>query len=129
MESSSQSILGAMLAASMSHPDLPPIIDAEQAAALHCCSKGQVEDLAESGRLPGTKYGRGWVLVTAQIVYSVFEECTSNAQKRAAAAAGRPVDPPRPVDAGTTHPRSSKPLTFPPMPRTRGRPRKNLPGL
>lgn len=68
-----------MLAASLANSDLPPIIDAEQVAALLHCSKGQIEDLAELGRLPATKFGRGVVFVTAQVVYSVLQQSSSNA--------------------------------------------------
>jgi excisionase family DNA binding protein len=126
MESPDQPSLPALLASSLAHSNLPPIIDAEQVAVLLHCSKGQVEDLAESGRLPATKFGRGWVFVTAQVVYSVLKESTSNAPKRTRAPNADEVAR-RVLDAGTTGARSSKPLELPPTPRPRGRPRKFIP--
>jgi len=114
-------MLATILSASLAQ--LPPIIDAEQVAALLHCSKGQIEDLAESGRLPATKFGRGWVFVTAQIVYSVLQEALARAAKRAESAES--AAPAR--HAGMTRRRSSKPLTLRSTPRQRGRPRKTLP--
>lgn len=114
-----------MLASSVAHSNLPPIIDAEQVASLLHCSKGQIEDLAESGRLPATKFGRGWVFVTAQVVHSVLEESTLNAAARRHPSTTEQVAP----HARTIGTRSSRPLTLPPPPRPRGRPRKFLPDV
>ena len=56
----------------------PAIIDAEQAAALLHCSKGQIELLAERGQLPATKFGRGWIFVTAQLIQCALTRCAEN---------------------------------------------------
>lgn len=125
MESPHEHTLATMLGAGLAQ--LPPIIDAEQVATLLYCSKGQVEDLAETGRLPGTKFGRGWVFVTAQIVHTVIEESASNAARHAESLKPAEERPPPSRRTGTTGGRSSKPLAPPPAPRSRGRPRKILP--
>jgi excisionase family DNA binding protein len=103
--------LPAMLSASISASGLPPVIDAQQASALLACSEGHVERLAESGRLPGTKYGRGWIFVTAQLLYHVAAECAGNLQ------------PPMEPSPGKPSPLAPEPLA---PPKRRGRPRRPL---
>lgn len=71
-------LLGASIAAS----GLPPIIDAEQCATLLRCSKQHVEVLADRGELPATKYGRGWVFLTAQLLAHVAAACERNLAHR-----------------------------------------------
>jgi hypothetical protein len=59
MEVSVDESLAAMLSASLTTSGLPgPVIDAQQASVLLSCSEGHIDRLADSGLLPGTKYGR-----------------------------------------------------------------------
>ena len=51
--------LARMLSANLSTSGLGLVIDAQRASELLACSEGHIEKLAESGRLPGKKYGRG----------------------------------------------------------------------
>lgn len=78
MDASIDESLAARLSASLSNSDLGPIIDAGQASALLICSQGHLERLAETGQLPGKKYGRGWIFVTAQLVHHVAIQCARN---------------------------------------------------
>lgn len=55
-----------------------PMIDASQCAQLLRCSKEQVERLADDGRLPAVKFGRGWIFVTTQVLAYVESLCEAN---------------------------------------------------
>lgn len=67
-----------LLSASIAASKLPPVIDAEQCAALLRCSKPHIDGLADRGDLPATKFGRGWVFVTAQLLAHVAAACQRN---------------------------------------------------
>src|SRR5262245_41979925 len=75
MDTSPASALASMLTASLAASQLPVSIDAEAAATLLHCSKRQIELLAEGDQLPGTKFGHGWIFVTAQLIHCVIERC------------------------------------------------------
>jgi excisionase family DNA binding protein len=57
---------------------LGPVIDVRQVAALLGCHTEDVERLAESGHLPGHKYGSDWVFVLAQLLRHMDGECAKN---------------------------------------------------
>jgi hypothetical protein len=99
--------LGAMLAATLAASPLPAIIDAEQAAALLQCSKCQVEMLAERGEVPGTKFGRGWIFVTAQLIHCVLVRCAQRVRDRDRTS---PSEPGTALPHSTTRSRRSPPL-------------------
>jgi len=68
---------------------LPPslaglTINAAQCAELLFCSQAAVEELASRGELPGTKFGRGWVFLTEQVVKVLGKRCMEEADKRRA---------------------------------------------
>jgi Ribbon-helix-helix domain len=63
---------------SVSTSALGPIINASQVAALLDCPTEHVERLAETGHLPGRKYGSGWIFVTAQLLRHIAAECANN---------------------------------------------------
>lgn len=67
-----------VLAASVAASGLEPVIDAQRCAQLLKCSKEHVEALADRGMLPATKFGRGWVFVTAQLLSHVAQRCAAN---------------------------------------------------
>jgi excisionase family DNA binding protein len=71
-----------MLGKNLTAADLPIIMDADEAAALLRCSKQQIELLADRGELPGAKYGRGWIFVTAQLLQVVMNRCAANLKAR-----------------------------------------------
>jgi len=134
MELPHQDTLSAMLSASIAHAQLPPILDAEQVAALLRCTKGHVETLAERGRLPATKFGRGWIFVTAQVIQCVLEECTENMTKAQELDSSSqlktdPAGEPQPPAESRASSRRAKPLVLdlPIVRRPRGRPRRELP--
>jgi excisionase family DNA binding protein len=125
METHVDESLAAMLGASLSTSGLGPTINAQQASVLLACSEGHVEKLAESGRLPGTKFGRGWIFVTAQLLHYVVAACAANLRAVEAS--------PAELTAGTPPPlallrQAPWPLTLEPLPqpKRRGRPRRPL---
>jgi hypothetical protein len=75
MEAFVDESLATMLSASLSTSGLGPVIGAQQASVLLACSEEHIERLAESGQLPGRKYGRGWAFVTAQLLHHIVVEC------------------------------------------------------
>jgi hypothetical protein len=109
--------LAAMLSASLTTSGLGAVIDAQQAAALLGCSEGHIDRLAEGGRLPGRKYGRGWVFVTAQLLHHVVTESAENVRPVAEA----------PGEPGTTKHEGGQPASPPTgLLKRRGRPRRPL---
>jgi excisionase family DNA binding protein len=120
--------LAITLAASITASELPPIIDAAQCAALLRCSKQHLEALADRGAIPATKFGRGWVFVTAQVLTHVAAVCERNVQRTATpsecADKGLPLPQP---DTGTGL--APDRLLVVSAPRRRGRPRKPVPAL
>lgn len=109
-------------ATSLPAPDgatlLPPTLDGSECAALLRCSKATVEELAARGEIPATRFGRGWVFVTEQILAHLKARCERDAFERrshveAARASTARVD------------RAPEVYT----PRRRGRPRKAVPKL
>src|SRR5262249_37524231 len=125
METLPRESLATMLSASLVTSGLKPIIGVQQTAVLLACSEGHIQRLAESGQLPGTKYGRGWIFVTAQLLHHVVAKCAGNL---------RPVevssDEPTP---GADRPPAERKQVAPPPPlaltpfeppRRRGRPRR-----
>ena len=65
-------------------PNLLPTLDASQCAELLHCSKATVEALADRGELPATKFGRGWVFVTGQILALLQARSEAEAAQRRA---------------------------------------------
>ena len=61
---------------------LPATLDAEECAGILRCSKQTVEELAFQGALPATRFGRGWVFVTDQILAYLKARCETEAQER-----------------------------------------------
>ena len=133
METVPSDSLSALLAASLAAAALPPLISAEQAAGLLGCSKEHVEGMADRGELPATKYGRGWIFVTAQLVFHVSHDCVKNmcprddtptvarrSKRRSVATIGSDAKPQAVPGARLgLEPTSSA--------KTRGRPRKTVP--
>ena len=74
---------------SVSTWELGPIINVSQVAALLDCPTEHIERLADSGHLPGRKYGSSWIFVTAQLLQHIAAECTQNLL--APACAGPPL--------------------------------------
>lgn len=136
MEQRTPEILSRMLGVSLATAQLPLIIDAAQVAELLRCTKSHVEALAERGRLPATKYGRGWIFVTAQVIQCVLEECAANlSRERDSSQCSDPVPKLNKAEAATSQSPSSsrtshtsaltldRSVTL----RPRGRPRRQLP--
>lgn len=135
METVPTDSLSALLAASLASAALPPLINAEQAAGLLGCSKEHVEGMADRGELPATKYGRGWIFVTAQLVFHVSQDCVKNMcpgddtptvarrRTRRSVATTRSDAEPRTIGGSR--------LTLEPsaLKRGRGRPRRSVPDL
>jgi hypothetical protein len=127
MQTAPDAVLAAMLSASLAVSQWPPIIDAEQAAALYHCSKGQIEALAERDQLPGTKFGRGWVFVTAQLLQYALKRCEENVMAGNDVGAQAHSEAPGALPEARVReicPRPSPPLT---PHRGRGRPRAHVP--
>jgi len=103
-----------MLNATLSTSGLGPVIDVQQASVLLACSEGHIERLAESGRLPGKKYGRGWIFVTAQLLHHVVVECAGNL-RAAEASPDEPTPGTSHCLAGLKHARASSPLALEPL--------------
>lgn len=77
---------------------MSPILNAAQAAELLCCSVRTIEDHARAGRIPGAKFGDGWVfaadlLVEAVKAMSMEQAARLKAPSQAAAVAVQPVAP------------------------------------
>lgn len=131
METRVDESLAAILSASLSKSGLGPTINAQQASVLLACSEGHVVKLAESGRLPGAKFGRGWIFVTAQLLHYVVAVCAGNLRAVAASPAELTAGMPQPLAVlrQAPWPPTLEPL---PQPKRRGRPRRPLsdaPGL
>ncbi|HZT04973.1 MAG TPA: helix-turn-helix domain-containing protein [Steroidobacteraceae bacterium] len=124
-----------LLTCSLSSAALPPLIDAEQAAKMLGCSKEHVEALADRGALPATKYGRGWIFVTAQLIHHVAQDCAKNVGTRDAAPRPErrvkrtPKDNGPAQSAPETEPGGSLPLEPRGPAKSRGRPRLSVPDL
>jgi excisionase family DNA binding protein len=125
METLVHESLATMLSASLSTSGLKPIIDVQQTAVLLACSEGHIQRLAESGQLPGTKYGRGWIFVTAQLLHHVVAKCAGNLRAVEASSDGATLatDPP---PAERKQLAAPPPLALTPFepPKRRGRPRR-----
>jgi hypothetical protein len=124
-------LLPAMASASLSSSGLGPVIDAKHAAALLACSQEHIERLAECGRLPAKKYGRGWIFVTAQLLHHVIVECASNVTAPEATQAQDPIvaSLSRPHSPVTSRTHSPPPLEPFGPPKRRGRPRRQHPEI
>lgn len=59
-------------------------LDTEQCAELLRCSASTIEELASKGELPATKFGRGWIFVTKQILEMLQTRCETEAAGRRA---------------------------------------------
>ncbi len=92
-------------------------MDAAQCAAVLHCSKDTVEGLAGRGELPATRFGRGWVFVTEQVLEFLRLRSEREAAERRAGIRAVPSG-----KAKASHPelRAAK---------LRGRPRKSVPAL
>jgi len=71
MEAVRSDSLSALLAASLASAALPPLINAEQAAAL-------LGSIWTAWPTAVPKCGRGWIFVTAQLVLHVAHDCAQN---------------------------------------------------
>jgi hypothetical protein len=67
---------------------LKPILDTQETADLLHCSVRSVENHARSGRLPGVKFGEGWIFSSELIVETVKKLSLEEAEKRS-----KPVKP------------------------------------
>lgn len=63
---------------------LPATMDAAECATLLGCSKTTIEEPAANGELEATRFGRGWVFVTEQILAHVKARCEHEAGLRRA---------------------------------------------
>jgi hypothetical protein len=68
----------------MMFKELPPITNVQDLAALLECSERTVRDYANSGMLPGMKFGEDWIFATHLIVDAVAKLSLLEAEKRAA---------------------------------------------
>lgn len=59
-----------------------PIMNAQQCAELLQCSEDTVEEMSRLGELPGVKYGRGWIYVTADLLAYLAEKGRREAEER-----------------------------------------------
>lgn len=133
--SQQQEALELLLATSLASSGIPPLINAEQAANLVGCSKEHIEGLADRGKIPATKYGRGWVFVTAQLVLHVAHDAAKNVCKTDRPPRVRRSSKRRRVDAEASYSDaqtvSEARLTVEPVspPQKRGRPRFSVPDI
>jgi excisionase family DNA binding protein len=127
MQTSPDAVLAAMLSANLAASQLPPVIDAEQAAALLRCSKSQIEVLAERGQLPATKYGRGWIFVTAQLLQNALRRCEANVGPGNTLGSQPYSEAPGAIPEATVRERGPQPSTPITPRRARGRPRTHVP--
>lgn len=68
-----------------------PILTTAQVAELLRCSERTVEDYARAGRIPGAKFGEGWVFAADLVVEAVKRISLEEAEKRSKPAAPTPV--------------------------------------
>ncbi len=61
---------------------MQPILTTEEVAALLKCSTRTVEDHARSGRIPGAKFGEGWVFAADLVVEAVKRISLEEAKRR-----------------------------------------------
>lgn len=61
---------------------MQPILTTEEVAALLKCSTRTVEDHARSGRIPGAKFGEGWVFAADLVVEAVKRISLEAAESR-----------------------------------------------
>lgn len=99
--------------------ELPAFLDADQCATLLRCSKERVEELADRGVLPATKFGRGWTFVAEQLVARIASICEAERAARDAKTA-ETVERPKPRRSPLFVPSGAPP-------RGRGRPRLPTP--
>ena len=127
MEALIEQSLATMLSASLSTSGLGPVIDAQKASVMLGCSQEHIERLAEGGQLPGKKYGRGWIFITAQLLHHVVVECAGNL-RAIEASPGEPTPAAPHSVADLKHARTPSPLALEPLgtPKRRGRPRRPL---
>lgn len=64
-----------------------PILTTAQVAELLRCSERTVEDYARAGRIPGAKFGEGWVFAADLVVEAVKRISLEEAEKRSKPAA------------------------------------------
>lgn len=64
---------------------MQPILTTEEVAELLKCSTRTVEDHARSGRIPGAKFGDGWVFAADLVVEAVKRISLEEAKRRAPA--------------------------------------------
>jgi excisionase family DNA binding protein len=128
MQTAPDAVLAAMLSASLAASPWPAIIDAEQAATLLHCSKGRIELLAERGQLPATKFGRGWIFVTAQLIQCALARCAENVRSGNEIGLRAHSDAPDAPPETQVRESCPRPVLLPMTPRRgRGRPRTHIP--
>jgi excisionase family DNA binding protein len=57
-------------------------IGAAAAARILHCGVDQADDLAASGEIPATKFGRGWIFVRADLIAYIAERARTEAAQR-----------------------------------------------
>lgn len=135
MDTSLNLALDALLAASLASAPLPPLINADQAADLLGCSKEHLEGMADRGELPATKYGRGWLFVSAQLVLHVAHDCAKNVRPADAAPRirrrgnGKSGTGERSAEQSPSAAGAALALEARALKRGRGRPRRSVPDL
>jgi excisionase family DNA binding protein len=96
---------------------LPVTLDAGQCAQLLRCAKTTVEELCERGELPATKFGRGWIFVSSQIIEYLRARCEGEAKARRSGCSAQPESAVLQYFSGVAKPKGP------------GRPRKRIPQL
>lgn len=61
---------------------MSPIMNAQEVAQLLGCSIKTVENQARAGRIPGTKFGDGWIFVTELVIEAVKSISQREAEQR-----------------------------------------------
>jgi excisionase family DNA binding protein len=64
--------------------DVPETLDVEHAAAMLFASRSTILALARSGALPGTKLGRSWVFLRADVLHFLRARIDADTQQRLA---------------------------------------------
>jgi excisionase family DNA binding protein len=125
METSNDTNLAGLLGASLSGANLPPILNAEQAAALLYCTKEHLETLAQAGEVPAARIGRGWIFLTPQLLSWLVERCGENLTRPRARRAWHSHDAKQEAAHDADHQGLSVTVGAPRKPR--GRPRNRVP--
>lgn len=66
------------------------ILKAEEVAKLLCCDDNTIEEKARQGKLPGLKFGRGWVFPRDALIETINQMAKQEAETRRT---GKPTQP------------------------------------